>query len=126
MSAAGSLQPKQFFHGTVRAGLRSIQPAEQHGKGVVFPHDTDTGHAYAASSEADAWNYAEKAWHASGTGIPRVYEVEPKGAYEPDPQTDAAGRMRGNLAGDVRSKAGFKVKRQLPMPEDMGEPKDWR
>jgi hypothetical protein len=126
VSAHEHLNPQQFFHGTVRAHLNEILPGSVHGRGVIFPHDTDPSRAYATTNESDAWNYAEKAWHASGSGIPRVYHVEPLGHHEPDPQTDEHGRRRGNWANDYRSTVGWRVVRERPMPEDLGKPEDWR
>ncbi len=115
-----------LYHGTTREHLDEILPAVEHGHGVVFPHDTDQGYAYATPNLSDAWAYAEKAWHASGDGIPRVYRVEALGDVEPDPQQDAHGRQRGNFEADVRSRAGFAVVEEMPMPEHMGDPEDWR
>lgn len=121
-----------FFHGTVhpfRPGS-VVRPAAEHGRGVTFASDTDPGHAYATAGPAAAWTYAEKAhgwYHArrrpgQPTRIPRVYEVEPvrRDSVGLDPQG------RGNNAGDVRSPHGFRVLREMPMPERMGKPADWR
>lgn len=117
-----------LYHGTVRDGLDNILPAAVHCGPRTFAYtaDGDPGYAYATPSLSDAWAYAEKAWHASGIGIPRVYRVEALGAIEPDPQEDAHGRSRGNYAADVRSRNGFAVVEEMPMPEDMGDPEDWR
>lgn len=117
---------EKFYHGTTREGLSTVTPADHHGEKVMFPHDTDHGHAYASSNEDDAWGYAEKAWNASSTGVPRVYEVKPTGTHEKDPATDHMGRSRGNFEGDVRSKDGFRVVREMPMPEHMGPQEDWK
>lgn len=119
-------EPAALYHGTTLAGLDDVLPAVEHRQGVVFPSDTDAGYAYATPSLSDAWAYAEKAWHASGTGIPRVYRVEALGAVEPDPQEDAHGRPRGNFAADVRSRDGFAVVEEMPFPEEYGDPEDWR
>lgn len=115
-----------LYHGTTREHLDEILPAAAHRLGVVFPHDTDSAYAYATPNLGDAWVYAEKAWHASGDGIPRVYLVEAIGAVEPDPQEDAHGRQRGNYAADVRSREGFTVVEEMPMPDTYGDPEDWR
>lgn len=115
-----------LYHGTVREDLDDIIPAAEHCRGVIFASDTDPKYAYATPSLSDAWTYAEKAWHASGTGIPRVYRVEPLGDVEPDPQEDAYGRSRGNCEADVRSRDGFTVVEEMPFPEAFGDPEDWR
>jgi GNAT superfamily N-acetyltransferase/predicted SprT family Zn-dependent metalloprotease len=121
-----------FYHGTVhpfRPGS-VVRPAAEHGRGVTFASDTDPGHAYATADRDDAWTYAEKAhgWYntrrrpGQPTRIPRVYEVEPvrRDSVGLDPQG------RGNNPGDVRSPHGFRVLREVPMPEHMGKPADWR
>ncbi len=115
-----------LYHGTTPEGLTAIIPAAAHGGHVTFQHDTDRGYAYATPDLGDAWRYAEKAWHASGDGIPRVYRVEPVGDVEPDPQTDVHGRQRGNFEADVRSAHGFTVVEEMPMPDEYGDPEDWR
>lgn len=133
MSGAASLNPRQFFHGTVRPGLAEIAPAAKHGRGVTFASDTDRGHAYATSSEDHAWDYASKAhdWAMNSARpgqhfVPRVYQVEPLGEHEQDPAHDAHGNLRGNNSTDVRSPHGFRVVRELSMPEHMGTAEDWR
>jgi hypothetical protein len=114
-----------FFHGTTVARVRKIMPASAHRRHVTFPHDTDRDHAYATSDVEDAWEYAQKAHAANSTGRPRVYQVEPLGHVERDPRTDAQGRMRGNYESDHRSRDGWKVVRELPMPKHMGDPRKW-
>lgn len=105
-----------------------VLPAAQHGGHVTFNHDTDPNHAY-ATGEDSAWDYAEKAhaWTVNRMDrgpfpVPRVYQVEPvhPESVEEDPQG------RGNNDDDVRSPHGFRVLREVPMPEHMGEPDDWR
>lgn len=118
---------QEFYHGTTVEGVTHILPASKHRGHVTFPHDTDREHAYASTKEGDAWDYAEKAWHASGTGVPRVYKVHPMGPHEKDPQVDERGDWRGGVnESDVRSKHGFAVLHEVPMPEHMGDPEDWR
>lgn len=124
----------EYFHGTITSfepGDR-ITPAEQHSQRVNFPNVTDRGHAYATSDEDNAWHYAEKVWDAAPThhphfgNPPKVYRVRPLGPVEADPSHDEHGQSRDNFAGDVRSKHGFEVLHEVPMPEHMGEPEDWR
>jgi hypothetical protein len=117
-----------LYHGTVRDGLDVIEPATAHCGPRTFAYtaDGDPGYAYATLDLADAWRYAEKAWHAMSIGIPRVYRVMALGAVEPDPQVDAYGRPRGNYAADVRSRDGFTVVEEMPMPDEYGDPEDWR
>lgn len=118
-----------WYHGTTVAGVTHVLPAAQHGGDVTFPSDTDRNYAYATHNHDDAWNYAEKAWGADDHGRrPRVYEVKPIGGMkhvERDPQHDAQGQSRSNFSGDHRSKKGWKVVREVPMPERMGDPEDW-
>jgi hypothetical protein len=126
MAAEDNLNPAQFYyHGTTTEGLGNVQPAAKHGGSVAFPHDTDKNYAYATPNEDDAWHYAEKTWNATASGIPRVYKVQPSGPVEPDPQYGPHG-SRGNFESDVRSRHQFKVIGEIPMPEHMGEPEEWR
>lgn len=122
------LAGQDFFHGTVIEGLTEVMPATKHGRGVIFPHDTDRNFAYATPSESNAWNYAEKAWHAASdvAGPPRVYRVRAVGPTEEDPQYDQHGRHRSNYGDDIRSRWKFIVVEEVPMPEEMGDPDDWR
>ena len=114
-----------LYHGTVREDLDEVTPATEHRRGVTF-FETDADYAYATPNLGDAWHYAWKAWHTWGTGIPRVYRVEPVGDVEVDPQKDARGNLRGNLADDVRSRDGFTVVEEMPFPEEHGDPEEWR
>lgn len=120
---------EHFFHGTtehLRPGAKVLPVGQLRGKTPTFPHDTSREHAYATSEEANAWNYAEKAWHSTDRGIPRVYEVAPLGDHEPDPTHDERGRSRGNYETDRRSRVGWKVISERQMPEHMGSPEDWK
>lgn len=133
VAQAGSLPSRRvaegpaYYHGTTVPDVTHILPAEQHGGHVTFPHDTSRAHAYATTNEDDAWDYAEKAFHAADRGHPRVYRVEPMGHVEKDPDEDEHGNWRSGVNdGDVRSPHGFKVLHEMPMPEHMGTPEDWR
>jgi hypothetical protein len=134
MSATEHLRPEQFFHGTTRPNLTEITPADRHPTWMkpVFENETDRGHAYATTDESNAWHYAQLAHntavHRSRGGpfpVPRVYQVEPMGEHETDPEYDGD-RHRGNFSTDRRSRHGWRVVREMPMPEHMGEPDDWR
>lgn len=57
---------------------------------------------------------------------PRDDRVEALGAVEPDPQEDVHGHQRGNYADDVRSRDGFAVVEEMPMPASYGDPEGWR
>lgn len=118
--------PTRLFHGTVVADLEQVLPAWETGAAVSFPHDTNPAYAYATPDEDTAWAYAEKAWHCHDRGIPRVYVVAPLGELEVDPSTDGHGQLRGNYSSDLRSRDGFAVVCELPMPERLGEPDEWR
>lgn len=123
-----ALNPEQFFHGTTAElypGDR-IEPTSVTGEYPTFPNMSDSRYAYATRSESDAWHYAELAWHESGAGIPHVYEVRPAGRHSKDPSRDRQGHSRDNFENDRRSKEGWDYVREVPMPEHMGEPEDWR
>ena len=95
MSASDNLRKEQFFHGTTRK-LTEITPASTHPNWMkpVFQNETDRDHAYATTSEDNAWHYAQLAHNVAvhrGNApfpVPRVYEVEPMGEHEPDPEYD--------------------------------------
>jgi hypothetical protein len=117
MAAHDNLSPQQFFHGSSTEGLTEITPR---GAQRYFHSDHPGTHAFATTSESDAWDYAEKAWNHADKGIPRVYRVEPKGEVEKDPHYQ-------NTEGTWhRSKHGFRVVGEVPMPEHMGPAEDWR
>ncbi len=113
-----------FYHGTVGDPdvdeLDEIQPADVHGRGVSHPAMTDTGYAYAASSERSAWYYAELAWNnrvGSDREVPRVFRVRATGPVEEDPFYDEQGRSRSVNDGDVRSRHPFEILDELPTPD---------
>lgn len=125
--ARTAVEGQAYYHGTTVPDVTHILPADQHGGHVTFPHDTSPSHAYATTNEDDAWDYAEKAFHAADRGHPRVYRVEPMGHVEKDPEEDEHGNWRNGVnRGDVRSPHGFKVLHEVPMPEHLGTPEDWR
>lgn len=122
--------PNKFYHGTTVSHVTHILPADQHKQQITFPSDTDTSYAYASTKPDDAWDYAKKSWENDDevNRRPRVYEVRPVGGnrhVEEDPQYDENGKHRFNLSNDFRSKKGWKVVREVPMPEYMGDPEDW-
>ncbi len=120
-----SNRASEFFHGTTE----HLEPGDVVAPGggpLKFPQETNRRYAYATPSEDNAWNYAEKAFHASDSGHPRVYQVEPLGRHTRDPEYDRGGNSRGNFRDDRRSKAGWKVVGERKMPESMGNPDDWR
>ena len=117
----------QFFHGTtaeLSEGDR-IEPSSVTGASPTFARESDSGYAYASESEIAAWDYAEKSFATKFDGIPRVYQVTPAGEHEEDPLRDAGGYRRGNYIGDRRSRVGWDVVRELPMPEHVGTPEDF-
>ena len=134
---ASEREPAELFHGTVwhfEPGDH-ILPAEQHKRKTTFPSETDPSYAYATGREDYAWDYAEKAHNSHfqpGMKIhPRVYRVKPLGDVEKDPEQypddhPLAGKFRGNWTTDRRSRQGFEVLHEMPIPEHMGEPEDWR
>jgi hypothetical protein len=122
-------EDQKFYHGTTVPNVKKILPANAHKGHVVFPGDTSLEHAYATTKHDDAWDYAEKAWSGDPhQRRPRVYEVKPIGGLkhvEEDPRFTESGRTRSNNANDYRSKKGWHVVREVPMPEHMGDPEDW-
>lgn len=118
----------QFFHGTTEELKEgdTVLPAAKSGRKVVHMSMTDPEYAYATDKPETAWHYAELAWNHSDTGHPRVYAVSPLGEHEEDPQVDERGNWRSNFEGDRRSRHGWKIEGELPMPEHMGKPEDWR
>lgn len=110
-------EPKDYYHGTTEEDMDEVSPAVSHRRGVVFPHQTDPEYAYATPSERNAWHYAELAWNAGASGIPRVYRVRPTGPIEEDPTHWPNGESRGNFSDDVRSRHPFEVHEELPTPE---------
>ncbi|WP_164711088.1 NAD(+)--rifampin ADP-ribosyltransferase [Euzebya pacifica] len=111
----------RFFHGTtvVLDEGEEILPAEE--TGAKRAH-WNMGHgtmAYATGTEDDGWRWAELAWNNTDGGRPRVYEVEPVGAWLGDDEDDA-----GSLA--VMSPHGWRVVRAVGFPPEWGgEDADW-
>lgn len=114
-----------FFHGTVQEGLTEILPTTEHGGPQTFRMEADGEYAY-ATDEGSAWWYAEAAWRTHSEGIPRVYRVRATGPIEADPAENAQGRARSTFEADVRSRSAFIVVEEMPMPERLGDPEDWR
>lgn len=118
MGAHDNLSPQQFFHGSVSE--RPLTQITPRGSQRFFRSDHEGTHAFATTSESDAWEYAEKAFMHTDRGIPRVYRVEPKGDVEKDPHyQNTEGKWH-------RSKQGFNVVGEVPMPEHMGPAEDWK
>jgi hypothetical protein len=130
MPADEHISNEQFFHGTI-SPLKvgdTVEPANKTSwRKPRFPNETHPDYAY-ATDESTAWHYAELGWHnASGSpSHPKVFQVEPLGEHEPDPHYDEGGRLRDNFSADRRSKAGWRVTGEVPMPEHMGKPEEWR
>lgn len=109
------LSQPQFYHGTA-AELRPgshIRPAAQRGGQINFPGYDSANHAYATPSLRRAGEYAalaqDWAYNRNERKTSRVYEVEPTGHYESDPDdpvTDA-----------YRTQASWRVKRRVPASE---------
>lgn len=107
---------QSYYHGTTVSDLNRVLPSNDHGKDILYPHMADPGYAYATTDPREAWNYAKTRYHNSTTGVPRVYEVRPRGEVESDP----------HFPGDLshRSRAGWDVAGELPMPDHMHRD-DW-
>ncbi|MCX4799558.1 hypothetical protein OG497_37525 [Streptomyces sp. NBC_01242] len=115
-----------YYHGTIGEhgtddSPGEIHPATVHGQGVTFRSDTSPDHAYATTSEGDAWDYAGKAFDHRGTEghhVPKVYQVRATGPVEKDPDwDDRAGRSRNVNESDHRSKHPFEIVREMDPPE---------
>lgn len=87
--------------------------APTHGGGV-----SDPSYAYATKDPHVAWHYADHRAKYGPGGIPHVYRVTPHKPedVEEDPSHTGDGFTRGNFSGDMRSKSGFKVLDEVPMP----------
>lgn len=107
----------KYYHGTVAEELTEIHPGGTHSGQTVHPLKGMDGYVYFTTNVTTAWHYAELAWNATSSGIPRVYEVVPTGEVIEDPNQE--------FAGDYCSRLPLKVVRELPMPELMGNPEDW-
>lgn len=107
----GSARP--LYHGTSR-DFSEVRPSKEHGH-EVFEGLSSPEHAYATHDPQQAKTYAEISEMMHG-GRARVYEVHHLGQphdLEHDPGYDA----------DVRSRAGFRVLREVPGHELKNMPK---
>lgn len=120
MAASDNLN-QQLFHGTARDIEDEILP----GYSPVHPSMSEKGYVYATPDVGNAWMYAELAWNARPRGRARVYQVEPTGEMEKDPQFDAQGNSRSNFASDLRSRSPLRIIREVPLPGNMGDPEEW-
>lgn len=108
---------QEFFHGTTAHLFPGdvIEP----GRRSNYVQISDPRYAYATTNRQDAEHYAEVAYHASDTGSPRVYQVEPLGRHSKDPLVDRQGNSRGNFDSDRRSKDGWEVVGEMELPEHL-------
>lgn len=122
-----------LYHGTAAENLTHILPAQKSGARPIYG-ETDSSYAYATHSPEDAWDYAKdahaEAYHQNPrtTQIPRVYEVHPLGDDHSHVEADPnyiGDQRRDTNPGDRRSRAGFRVVRELPSPPDLHEHLDW-
>lgn len=119
MSNLNESQFEGFFHGTTH-GFEPGDVVSPRGAARFFRADHDGAHAFATKSPDDAWDYAEKAWNHADSGHPRVFKVSPVDDYEVDPHEQNYEKRW------VRSQTGFRVDEEVPMPEHMGSPEEWR
>jgi hypothetical protein len=102
-----------FFHGT-RADLR-VGDLLMSGFRSNYRPDVVMNHVYFTALRDGAGLAAELAVELAGGGVPRVYEVEPTGPFEDDPNvTDK--KFPGNPTRSYRSSAPLRV---------VGEVIDW-
>ena len=117
-----ALDPGPFFHGT-KADLRSGDLLTAGFRSNYRPEVT-MNHVYFTALVGGAGLAAEL---AAGDAEPRVYEVEPTGPYEDDPNvTDK--KFPGNPTRSYRSSAPLRVVREVAdwprlSPEDLAS---WR
>jgi len=104
MAAQDNLNKKQFYHGT-SAALKPGDYLSPKGANEFGRHETESGrsHVYATLDEDTAWGYAID--HAGSVDRAHVYQVQPTGKTEPDPN---AGEYPA-----IRTRARMKVTREL-------------
>ncbi len=108
MRAALDVGP--FFHGTAAA----LRPGEllTAGRRSNYRPEVVMNHVYFTSLRDGAGLAAELAVELLGGGVPRVYEVEPTGAFEDDPNvTDK--KFPGNPTRSFRSTEPLRVVREV-------------
>lgn len=115
---------EEFFHGTVHhlnVG-DSVLPAAAGGAPTIHG-ESDPRFSYATTQQGDAWEYAAMAHEQTEgeEGPPRVYRVSPLGRHSKDPEytVEARPEHRGNFGNDRRSKAGWRVESEQPLPPHM-------
>jgi hypothetical protein len=112
----------RFFHGTT-SGFNpndEILPPSMRSSDIKPLYDeTEPDAAYASRSPEQAWFWAESAWHKAqhDNPRPRVYGVEPLGKVLDD--------LHSLSDEDVRTREGWRVLGEVPMPKDLGTPEEW-
>jgi hypothetical protein len=107
MAASDHLSESQF-HGT---------NAELHPGDKVVPTDIGTSergageYSFFTGNKANADYYAHRTAHLHG-GEPRVYEIQPHGDVEPDPDDTA------DWAASFRTPGHLEVKREVPFDSE--------
>lgn len=123
MVASDNLNPQQFFHGSrhtlkpgqiMEGGIHaSNQGSGQPGEHVYYSARVDVAGHFAAAGSGPEHNY---------NAVPKIYQVEPVGEHEADPDEDAGFKS-------FRSKQ-VRVVRKLPAHElrnqhFMSSPQHW-
>lgn len=107
----GADETGPFFHGTIA----DVQPGDllEAGRPSNYRPEVIMRHIYFTAVADGAGLAAELAAElADGTATPRVYEVEPTGTYEDDPNvTDK--KFPGNPIRSYRSSAPLRVVREV-------------
>lgn len=113
---------RTYFHASVTEGLTEVTPAASRGSATAIPL-SDPEVASAFITEDTAWFHVQAVYgwavHQADRGpwpVPRVYEVASMAQ-----DIECTGTMDG-----YTSRTGFHVLREVPMPEYMGTPDDWR
>jgi hypothetical protein len=105
----------RFFHGTTsnfEPGDEILPPSRRTPDIKPLYDETDPEAAYASTTPEQAWFWAESAGDRTRDrgARPRVFGVEPLGKVLPD--------LHSLSDDDVRSREGWRVLGEIPMPED--------
>lgn len=112
----------KYFHGTTygfKEGDEILPPSLRDPNIKPLYEETDKDAAYASVDPERAWFWAESAWHKAqhDNPRPRVFGVEPLGKVLDD--------LHSQSDDDVRTREGWRVRGEVPMPTEVGTPEEW-